>query len=129
MTHQGNNGSTLGASSSNPGMSNESSSPKSKLPETFHGQKSKLREFITQCKLYWVFNADKFATDVERTLWAASFLRGKAFDWIEPHLNDAMDNVVPPELVDSNAEDYTRKLFNTWDGFEEGIIQIFGDRD
>ena len=40
-----------------------------------------------------------------------------------------MDNVDPPELVDSNAEDYTRKLFNTWDGFEEGINQIFGDRD
>ena len=63
------------------------------------------------------------------TLWAVFFLRGKVFDWIEPYLNDAMDNVDPPELVDLNAENYTRKLFNTWDRFEEGIIQIFGDRD
>jgi hypothetical protein len=50
------------------------------LPDTFDGTMAKLKAFLIQVELCIGFNMAKFATDREKVLWTASFLRGPAFN-------------------------------------------------
>jgi hypothetical protein len=42
----------------------------------------------------------KFLGDVEKVLWATSFLRGRAFDWIETFVSDYLKNVSDPSEME-----------------------------
>jgi hypothetical protein len=50
------------------------------LPETYNSNRTKLKAFLMQAKLYIGFNRHMFANKPQKVLWAASFMRGRAFE-------------------------------------------------
>ena len=60
--------------------------PKTKNPDVFYGVRSKLRSFLSQITLYIELHPHEFPTEHSKVLYAASFLKGPAFEWFEPHL-------------------------------------------
>ena len=78
-------------------------------PAEFHSDRQKLKAYMVQCELYMGFHVHKFAGDTEKVLWATSFLRGRAFDWIETFVSDYLKNVLDP----SEIEQETRAIFGT----------------
>src|SRR5947207_134221 len=53
-------------------------------PDTFNGQREKLKPFLAQVELYMQFNSGLFTDDENKVLFAASYLRGAAFNWFQP---------------------------------------------
>jgi hypothetical protein len=101
----------------------EGHAPKMTLPDTFNGTRSKLKAHLAQVDLYIGFNLDKFKSEVDKVMWAVSFLRGAAFDWIEVFLNDFMDSKElerEPETVD---------IFSSYAKYKKRITRIFRDID
>ena len=69
---------------------------------------------MQQCKLIFLNDPRTFPTDRARTLYASSYLTGKAFDWVQPYL----------EVLENAAPDF---LMNSWAVFEAQIVTLFGD--
>jgi hypothetical protein len=49
------------------------------LPNTYDSSRTKLKAFLIQAKLYIGFNRPMFTNELQKVLWAASFIRGRAF--------------------------------------------------
>lgn len=88
--------------------------------DTFHGQRSKLRSFITSLRIYISLNSGKFNTDRSKVLFACSFLRDATFSWIESLLRDSFD---------SNSEDEEDEILDSFENFLRHFQQTFGDID
>jgi hypothetical protein len=54
--------------------------PKLALLDTFNGSCAKLKAHLAQIDLYISFNMDKFKAEMDKVMWAISFLQGLAFD-------------------------------------------------
>ncbi|APA12629.1 hypothetical protein SS1G_03725 [Sclerotinia sclerotiorum 1980 UF-70] len=54
------------------------------LPDRFTGNRQELETFLLQFEIYFQFNQDKFNHDADKSVWAASYLRGEAVKWIQP---------------------------------------------
>jgi hypothetical protein len=52
------------------------------FPDTFNGDRKKLKSFLIQVELWMAFNSKHFTQEVEQILWAVALLRGPASDWI-----------------------------------------------
>ena len=83
--------------------------PKLPLPEKYDGKRHLFRQFINSVKLHFSISPGRFVTDVSKTGFVASLLRGPALDWITPYLeqNDAM--------------------LSSWDSFESKFKAMFDD--
>ena len=89
--------------------------PEMKKPDTYDGASpAKLRVFLQQCKLIFSNDPCTFPNDRAKTIYASSYLTGKAFDWIQPYL----------EVLENLAPDF---LMNSWSTFEAQIVTLFGD--
>ena len=82
-------------------------------PEPFNGDRSKLKSFLVKCELYFGFNHHKFTRELERVLWATTLLRGPAFDWMEAHVTDYMDNKGDDGTLTKEMETETITIFRT----------------
>ena len=88
--------------------------PEMKKPDTFDGSSaSRLRTYLQQCKLIFLNNPSMFSLDVRKTVYASSYLTGKAFEWVQPYLANMNDD---PEF-----------LMNSWDAYEGQLNTLFGD--
>ena len=103
--------------------------PKIAQPDLYHGDRAKLRAFLTQVKLYTGFNGHQFPTETDKVLWASSFLRGSAFNWIETFLNDYIKNRTSQGKVSTSMTKESQKIFMKFEGFEDRINRVFGDID
>jgi Retrotransposon gag protein len=82
--------------------------PRLKDPDTFTGKDpSKLPLFINQCVLFFYAKPRKYATDRDKVLFAASFLRDTASKWWMP----VFTQDPPPTILDSWQE-FTTELFD-----------------
>ena len=100
------------------------------IPEPFDGNRTKLKSFLLKCDLYMGFNGYKFVNETDRILWVTTLLKGPAFDWMEPHVTDYIDNKGPNgELVEDNMFDETLTIFRSFKGFKKRISRVFGDID
>ena len=64
-------------------------------PEAYDGKdRSKCQTFISQVKLYISGNQDIFPTSEDKVLFAATYLRDKAFTWFEPRMNQLEDPIL-----------------------------------
>ena len=83
--------------------------PKIKEPDTYRGERHKLREWLAQLQVY--FKAIKWAKghDDEQVLYAISLLRDDAGKWITPYTE---------ELIPSTWEN--------WAGFAQELRSLFG---
>lgn len=101
--------------------------PRVNLPDNFHGQRSKLGQFILQYQMYLAFNGDKFEAESLKVLWIASFLRDTAAHWIEPALSDYLTNRHATGACTQVMAEKTKVIFRTVAGFTTSIKGVFGD--
>jgi hypothetical protein len=66
-------------------------------------------------------NPDKFSNNAwGKLLFAMSYLRGKALEWIQPHMEDYVDNSNPQDLAES-----TKSVLGSVDLFFTAIKETF----
>lgn len=87
------------------------SNPKVEDPELYHGERTKLRAFLTQCELKFNCEPNKFDSDIKRVNYASSRCRGNAWSWIEPSIEEG------------------RSTYTTWAAFKTAISRAFGEAD
>ena len=104
---------TPSTSSSNPSTVSvqQLKEPKISMPEEFHGNKKKAQNFIYQCQTVFLAQQARYRTDTEKILFAISYLKSAAFDWVSPYMKESR---------------YTTE-FPTFSVFEEKFLAIFGD--
>jgi hypothetical protein len=93
-------------------------------PDKFSGDRKQLNSFLLQMEIYFSFNDDKFESYYAKSLFASSFLRGSAQDWIEPFITDFYENKATCGKMAN-----TKAIFRGWDGFKTEIRKMFGDFD
>jgi hypothetical protein len=86
----------------------------------FYGDRAKLRAYLVQVKLAFDLQASRFEDDTDKVKFAATYLRGSAFSWFEPHLSDYLDGV---------ADIDTKRLFHNFGLFEDELKKVFGTVD
>src|SRR5215469_2216095 len=83
-------------------------------PECYDGRStSQLRNFLTQIRVVFAAQPAKFTNDQSKVLYAASYLRGAAFTWVQPYI----DMTDPPAWM----TDFSL--------FAAEINSVFGDPD
>jgi len=98
---------------------------KAKQPDTYHGERVKLEEWILQLELLFRFN--KEIKDTDKATYAATFMRGDAHKWIAPQLTKYLDNNDDDDDDDSDDEDdENTTLFENWGTFKTKLRQVFG---
>jgi hypothetical protein len=86
--------------------------------EPFHGERSKLIPFLLQLKVVFKLNPDKYDRDTDKAMFAAMHLKGPAFQWFQPTLEDYVDASTPDKD--------TLLCFERFAEFEERIKMVFG---
>ena len=81
-------------------------------PDTYHGDRNGLDDWLTQVDVYFAFNK---VPDDKQTLFASTFLRGRAERWLKPRLRQYLDD---GEDIDD--------IFSDYDNFKKEIRRIFG---
>ena len=71
-----------------------------KAPSEFSGQRNQVKTFKLQCLTYIQLNEAKLNTNRKQLLFLTSYLRGPAYEWILPHLEDFLEH---PEYNDLKA--------------------------
>jgi hypothetical protein len=89
---------------------------KAREPDPYDGtDPSKLRAFLSQCKLVFRSSPHAFANDELKIMYAVSYLKGTALRWFEPNLS--LDEI-----------DLPRHAY-LWNAFEEELKSTFGEPD
>jgi hypothetical protein len=88
-----------------------SSNPKVDDPEQYHGGRLKLHAFITQCKLKFNCEPNKFDSNVKRVNYTSLRCRGNAWLWIEPSIAQG------------------QSMYKMWEEFKTAITRAFGEAD
>jgi hypothetical protein len=93
-------------------------------PDVYWGDRKKLEAFLVQNQNYFRFNDNLFDTGDSYVVYAATFLRGSAQEWIQPYLADYY------KFEDQNGSiDMTKAIFVNWESFTKEITKVFGDVD
>lgn len=104
----------------------DSSTSKAKLDdpkiEYYHGDKAKLRTFLSQLRVAFALHGAKYPDGPTRVTFVAQYLRGSAQAWFEPYLTDYYSGK-------ETREPDTEAIFKKFKNFEEAIQQIFGSLD
>ncbi|EDO02460.1 hypothetical protein SS1G_04936 [Sclerotinia sclerotiorum 1980 UF-70] len=93
------------------------------LPDRFTGNRQELETFLLQLEIYFQFNQDKFNHDADKSVWAASYLRGEAVKWIQSYLKDYFTNLSEPK----KRMYPTQTIFGRFEGFKKEIRKVFGN--
>ena len=89
--------------------------------ENYYGDRFKLKFFMAQLKTFFSLNRAKYSDSRAQVLYASMCLRGPAFSWFEPILND--------QLKGGEKNQETVNIFGSLEGFEIAIQQVFGVAD
>ena len=81
-------------------------------PDIYHGDRNGLNDWFTQVDVYFAFNK---MSDDKQTLFAFTFLRGRAERWLKFRLRQYLDD-------DEDIDD----IFSDYDNFKKEIRRIFG---
>ena len=92
-------------------------------PEPFDGSRGKLQPFFSQVELFIGFNAERFPTDVDKVLFASTYLRSPAFKWFNSFLTGFLNN--EPDKKNNDTVEVTQNYSN----FKNKLRQVFGDFD
>ena len=92
-------------------------------PEPFDGNRGKLQAFFSQVELFFGFNVERFPTDEHKVLFASTYLRGPAFEWLNSFLTDFLKN--KPDKRDDDTIEVTQNYSN----FKNKLRQVFVDFD
>ena len=92
-------------------------------PEFFYGKPAKLPSFLAQTDSYVLENQVNFSKDSDKVMFAASYLRGDAYEWFEPVLRDFVHNPKASRKAGTHA------VMNSYDTFKCRLKQTFPDND
>jgi hypothetical protein len=84
--------------------------PKIKEPDTFHGDRTKLRGFLVQLEIYFNNQPQLFPGDNEKNGFAISLLRDAAEKWITPYIEGTLE-----------------RPWITWEELKQALKKMFGD--
>ena len=87
------------------------SNPKVEDPELFHGDRQKLRAFLTQYELKFNCEQNRFTSDESKVNYASARCRSNAWSWIEPSILNGQSR------------------YTTWTEFKTAISRAFGEAD
>lgn len=90
-------------------------------PSEFSGQRNQVKVFKLQCLTYLHLNAEKLNTNRKKLLFLTSYLRGPAYEWILPHLEDYLEHPDYNELKDT-----TKTIMAGPTAFFEQLQTTFG---
>jgi hypothetical protein len=94
--------------------------PKVNSPQEFTGNWRQFSAFKMQCMITYEMQPTKFDSYRKRLLFAVSYLRGPAYDWVQPHLEDYLGNTA------DNRRDETKALFENTNAFFAKLGETFG---
>lgn len=84
-------------------------------PDLYYGDREKLEDWFHQVQMYFLFTS--VGTE-KRTLFATTFMRGRAQHWIKPYLHKFLED--GPEAGDTNG------LFADFNTLKENMRLVFG---
>jgi hypothetical protein len=61
-----------------------------KALDFYYGDRSKLDSFLMSIDIYILFNQYLFRTEAAKIVYAVSYLRGVAFNWVKTYIEDFM---------------------------------------
>jgi len=61
---------------------------KIKVPDVFNGKRKKLQNFLSQIKMYLIFNKTLFIKRTDGVLIAEAYLRKKVYEWYSIYLQN-----------------------------------------
>ena len=73
------------------GQESRTRGPKIKEPDTFHGDRTKLRGFLVQLEIYFSNQPHIFDNDKAKNGFAVSLLRDAAEKWITPYVEETTE--------------------------------------
>jgi hypothetical protein len=85
-------------------------------PDLYHGDRTKLDDWLMQWDLFFLFQGEKIPEN-KRVVLASSYMRGNAFKWIKPFIQQYNDGTAPEE-VDAWVSDF--------DEFKKKVKPVFG---
>ena len=92
-------------------------------PEKFTGKPGRLRGWLTEMRIYLLYNNESLPGQSDKVLAASTCLGGSAFDWFEPRVREYLESA-PDER---SAE--TDNMFRSYDYFTKELSKVFGDVD
>lgn len=100
----------------------ESRGLKIENPKRFDGKPSEFQAYKNQVRACLRFKT--LPAGEQQVIWAASFLEGRARGWLEPHMEDLLDN---PRKADQKLR--TQELFGDVGIFLKDLGKVFGGTD
>ena len=88
--------------------------------EFFQGERSRLRAYLMQVKLVHSLNPQKYSTELNKVLLAATYLRGDAQSWFKPYFT---------KHLNGDDDEETKKVFSKFAYYEAKLKQVFGNVD
>jgi hypothetical protein len=85
-------------------------------PDFFTGKRHTMRTFLSQCRLVFHANPNRFPSEQSRVAYAASYLRDTAFLWFQP-------------AVDSLGTERPDPILSSFQAFAASLQESFGDPD
>jgi hypothetical protein len=98
-----------------------------KAPDLYHRDRSKLDSFLMSIDIYILFNQYLFGTKTTKVVYAVSYLRGIAFNWVKTYIEDFIVYKNNNRQVNILARVPTQNIFTSYRTFKENIRQVFGD--
>lgn len=76
-------------------------------PDMYYGDRNKLDDWVNQLRLYFLFQQ---TNATHKTLFASTYLRGRAQHWMKPHLTQYLTDRTDPKGLFSNFENFVKEL-------------------
>jgi hypothetical protein len=91
-----------------------------KAPDFYYKEKNKFDSFFILIDIYILFNQYLFGTKAAKIVYAISYLRGIAFNWVKTYVNNFIAYKNNNRKVNILAKEPTQRMFTN-------IRQVFRD--
>jgi hypothetical protein len=91
-------------------------------PDEYNGEAGKLKTFMSQVALYQYWNSSQFTTEEKKVMFAVSYMRGRAYTWIQGRMNTYLGDP-------AGAPSEIQRVFTNYTAFKDAMTQYFGNVD
>ena len=98
-------------------------------PEKYEGEQDGLQPFITGMMQYFSLHSSRFEEDYAKVAGTYPFMKGRAAVWMQPYMQDYLENANTSNGDLGQCKTETRRLFEDWEEFTEEMVKMFGDID
>jgi hypothetical protein len=98
-------------------------------PDRYKGDRKQLWGFLTQARWYLAAYATVWKSPADMVMQIARLLEGDAFNWVEPHMREYMENVNPDGSIGKHIDNDTKEIFSDNSKFEDELKKTFREID